>query len=149
MTRRERAPVFRVGIGYDVHPFRDEGVEQGLKLGGVAIPCSRGLRGHSDADVLLHAVCDAMLGALGLGDLGRHFPDSDPHLKGISSLVLLDKVLDLMRREGYRLINLDAVIIAQAPRLAEHLEAIRARIAGAVDDAGSQVNVKVKSPEGI
>lgn len=111
------------------------------------VPSDRGLEGHSDADVLLHSVCDAVLGALGLGDIGRHFPDSDPHLAGVSSVLLLEKVAALMRERGYRLINLDAVVIAQAPRIAPHTEAMRRAIAAALGADPAEVNIKGTSPE--
>ena len=112
---------FRIGMGYDIHPL---GVGRKLILGGVEIPHDKGLLGHSDADALVHAVCDALLGAMGEGDLGRHFPSSDQRYKNISSLKLLKEVAGLLERRGYRLVNIDSTIIAQAPRLAPHLAAI-------------------------
>ncbi|MGH9866869.1 MAG: 2-C-methyl-D-erythritol 2,4-cyclodiphosphate synthase [Candidatus Polarisedimenticolia bacterium] len=139
--------MFRVGIGYDLHKFSR--TPRPLRLGGVEIPEGRGLEGHSDADVLLHSVCDAVLGALGLGDIGRHFPDDDPHLKGISSVVLLEKVAVLMRERGWRLINLDAVVIAQEPRIAPHTEAMRGEIARVLGAGPEDVNIKATSPEGM
>ncbi len=140
---------FRVGIGYDIHPFAPEGSERVLMLGGVAIAGARGLAGHSDADVLLHSICDAVLGALGLGDLGAHFPDSDPSLEGIASLVLLERVVAMMKERGYRLINLDTIVIAQKPAIAPFAAAIRARIAAAMEAEPAVVNVKATSPEKI
>ena len=119
----------RVGFGYDIHPL---GKGRKLILGGLDIPHTQGLVGHSDADVLVHAVCDALLGAMGEGDVGRHYPSSDPRYKDISSLRLLD-----------------TVIIAQAPRLGPHLDSMRTRIAEVLKIEGTQVNVKVKSGEGL
>jgi 2-C-methyl-D-erythritol 2,4-cyclodiphosphate synthase len=118
-------------------------------LGGVEIPGEPGLAGHSDADVLTHSVCDAVLGALGLGDLGRHFPDSDPRWKGVSSLHLLEKVTILMQERGYRLINLDAVVIAESPKIAPHSVAMKRKIAAALAATESEVNIKGTSPEGL
>jgi 2-C-methyl-D-erythritol 2,4-cyclodiphosphate synthase len=136
----------RVGIGYDIHPL---GKGRKLILGGLEIPHTQGLIGHSDADALVHAVCDALLGAMGEGDLGRHYPSSDPRYKDISSLRLLEDVLEMLTKKGFRLVNLDTVIIAQAPRLGPHLDAMRARIAEVLKIEGTQVNVKVKSGEGL
>ena len=136
----------RVGIGYDIHPL---GKGRKLILGGVEIPHTQGLIGHSDADALVHAVCDALLGALGEGDLGRHYPSSDPRYKDISSLRLLEDVSGMLSKKGFQLINLDTVIIAQAPRLGPHLDIMRTRIAEVLKVDGTQVNVKVKSGEGL
>ena len=136
----------RVGIGYDIHPL---GKGRKLILGGLEIPHTQGLIGHSDADALMHAVCDALLGAMGEGDLGRHYPSSDPRYKDISSLRLLEDVSGMLTQKGFRLVNLDTVIIAQAPRLGPHLDAMRARIAEVLKIEGTQVNVKVKSGEGL
>ena len=108
-----------------------------------------GLDGHSDADVLTHAISEALLGALALGDLGRHFPDTDPRYKGVSSLVLLGAVIELVRARGARLVNLDATVLAQAPRLAPHLPEMATRLAGVLDLTVDQVSVKAKSPEGL
>jgi len=141
--------MFRVGIGYDMHRFAAGKTPRPLMLGGVEIPGGRGLQGHSDADVLVHSICDAVLGALGLGDLGRHFPDTDPQWKGISSIVLLERVAEMMSGEGYRLINLDAVVIAQEPRIAPHTGAMRDRIAAALGAAVDEVNIKGTSPESM
>ena len=141
--------MFRVGLGHDVHAFAAAGSGRPLMLGGVEIPGERGLDGHSDADVLLHSICDAVLGALGLGDLGRHFPDRDPRWKGVSSLLLLEKVAALMREHGYRLINLDAVVIAESPKLAPHTEAMKTAIAAALGATRAEVNIKGTSPEGL
>lgn len=136
----------RVGLGYDIHPL---GKGQKLILGGIDVPHTQGLIGHSDADALVHAVCDAMLGAMGEGDLGRHYPSSDPRYKNISSLILLEEVNGLLAKKGYRLVNLDTVIIAQAPRLGPHLAAMQARLAEVLKLDREAVNVKVKSGEGI
>ena len=108
-----------------------------------------GLDGHSDADVLTHAISEALLGALALGDLGRHFPDTDPRYKGVSSLVLLGAVIELVRTRGARLVNVDATVLAQAPRLAPHLPEMAKRLAGVLDLPVDQVSVKAKSPEGL
>ena len=134
----------RIGIGYDIHPL---GKNRKLILGGIDIPHAQGLVGHSDADALVHAVCDAMLGAMGEGDLGRHYPSSDPKFKNISSLVLLEEVSGLLAKKGYRLVNVDTVIIAQAPRLGPHLAAMAARMAEVLKVDRATVNVKVKSGE--
>ncbi len=134
----------RVGLGYDIHPL---GKGRKLILGGIDIPHTQGLVGHSDADALVHAVCDAMLGAMGEGDLGRHYPSSDPKFKNISSLVLLEEVSGLLAKKGYRLVNVDTVIIAQAPRLGPHLAAMGTRMAEVLKVDRAMVNVKVKSGE--
>lgn len=136
----------RVGFGYDIHPL---GTGRKLILGGLEIPHTQGLVGHSDADALVHAVCDALLGAMGEGDLGRHYPSSDARYKDISSLRLLEDVSGMLGKKGFRLVNLDTVIIAQAPRLGPHLDAMRTCIAGVLKVEGTQVNVKVKSGEGL
>lgn len=136
----------RIGIGYDLHPL---GKGRKLILGGVEIPHTEGLVGHSDADALIHAVCDAMLGAMGAGDLGMHYPSSDPRFKNISSCVLLEEIAGMMQKRGYRLVNVDTVIMAQAPRLGPHLAAMQARIAEVLKVEQHMVNVKVKSGEGL
>ncbi len=139
------APV-RIGHGYDVHKFAAGRL---LILGGVQIPHTHGLAGHSDADVLLHAVMDAVLGALGLGDIGRHFPDSDPALLGADSLLLTKQVAILMRENGYRIGNIDATLIAQSPRLAPYISEMKENIAAAFSCASEQVNVKATTEEGL
>jgi 2-C-methyl-D-erythritol 2,4-cyclodiphosphate synthase len=139
-------PVIRVGFGFDLHPLRRG---RALVLGGVDVPSETGLDGHSDADVLAHAVGEALLGAVALGDLGRHFPDSDPRYRGISSLELLRRVLDLVRNAGGRLVNVDATVLAQAPRLSPYLEEMRKRLASTLDLDVDRVSVKAKSPEGL
>lgn len=118
-------------------------------MGGVEIPHDRGLMGHSDADALVHAVCDALLGAMGEGDLGRHFPSSDPAYRNISSLKLLKEVAGLLEGRGYRLVNIDSTVIAQAPRLAPYLAAMAKTMADVLDVDPSCINVKVKSGEGL
>lgn len=134
----------RVGHGFDVHAFAEG---RRLVIGGVDIPHERGLLGHSDADVLLHALCDALLGAAGLGDIGRHFPDSDPRYQGIDSRELLRHVVGLLREQGWRIGNVDATIIAQAPRMAPHIAAMAAHIAADLLVAASAVNVKATTTE--
>ncbi|MDA8212877.1 MAG: 2-C-methyl-D-erythritol 2,4-cyclodiphosphate synthase [Clostridia bacterium] len=136
----------RVGIGYDVHRLV-EGRE--LILGGVEVPYHLGLLGHSDADVLLHAIKDALLGAVGAGDIGKHFPDSDPSYKGISSLVLLERVRDIIADKGYALNNLDAVIVAQKPKLAPYIPGMVSNIARVMGVEEGQVNVKATTTEGL
>lgn len=134
----------RVGMGYDVHRLVEE---RRLILGGVEIPYEKGLLGHSDADVLLHAIMDAMLGAAALGDIGRHFPDTDPAYKGADSMVLLQACREKLRAAGYRVHNLDALICAQAPKMASHIETMRANIARALQLDVDAVNVKATTTE--
>lgn len=134
----------RVGMGYDVHRLVEE---RRLMLGGVEIPYEKGLLGHSDADVLLHAIMDAMLGAAALGDIGRHFPDTDPAYKGADSMVLLQACREKLRAAGYRVHNLDALICAQAPKMAPHIETMRANIARALQLDVDAVNVKATTTE--
>lgn len=134
----------RVGMGYDVHRLVEE---RRLILGGVEIPYEKGLLGHSDADVLLHAIMDAMLGAAALGDIGRHFPDTDPAYKGADSMVLLSACREKLRAAGYRVHNLDALICAQAPKMAPHIETMRANIARALALEVDAVNVKATTTE--
>ena len=134
----------RVGFGYDVHQFV---AGRPLMLGGVEVPHTRGLEGHSDADVLLHAIADALLGAAGLGDIGRHFPDTDPRYKGISSLVLLHEVRDKISEAGFVTHNLDAVVAAQEPKLAPYIERMNMRIAETLGISVSQVNIKATTTE--
>jgi 2-C-methyl-D-erythritol 2,4-cyclodiphosphate synthase len=138
--------VTRVGFGFDLHPLV---AGRALVLGGVTIPSDVGLDGHSDADVLSHAIAEALLGALALGDLGRHFPDTDPRWRGVSSLVLLKGALDLVTARGARLINVDATVLAQAPRLAALLPEMAKRVADTFGIAVDAVSVKAKSPEGL
>ncbi len=136
----------RVGNGFDFHPLEAGGK---LILGGVEIPYERGLRGHSDADVAAHALANAILGALGEGDLGRHFPDSDPRYKGANSITLLEQVWNLATARGFRLGNADLTIFAQKPKLAPYLDRMRSRLASALDADEKLVNVKASSPEGL
>jgi 2-C-methyl-D-erythritol 2,4-cyclodiphosphate synthase len=136
----------RVGFGFDLHPLV---AGRPLVLGGVTVPSDLGLEGHSDADVLAHAVGEALLGALALGDLGRHFPDSDPRYRGISSLALLAAVMELVRGRGGRLVNVDATVLAQAPRLASLLPEMAKRLADTLGIDAGAVSVKAKSPEGL
>ena len=136
----------RAGIGYDIHRF-EEG--RPLILGGVELAGEMGLRGHSDADVLLHAIIDAFLGACGLGDIGQHFPPEDPQWKGANSLDLLARALALVRDAGFEVGNVDATVIAERPRLAPHRPAMRERIAEALGIEAARVNVKATTNEGI
>lgn len=139
-------PPFCIGFGYDVH-----GLVEGrrLILGGCSIPHTLGLLGHSDADVLTHAVIDALLGALGRGDIGRHFPDTDPAYEGADSLMLLGRVMEWVRSDGYHINNLDATIVAQAPKLANHLPGMEEKLAGALEVPINRVNVKATTTEGL
>jgi len=134
----------RIGQGFDAHAFRSGGR---LVLGGVQIPWERSLEAHSDGDVVLHAVCDALLGAAGLGDIGGHFPPSDPVYKGIDSRMLLRRSLELVSGESYRVTNVDITIIAQAPRLAPYVESMREHIAADLQVNTRQVNVKATTTE--
>jgi len=136
----------RIGTGYDVHRLVEG---RKLIIGGVDIPHEKGLLGHSDADVLLHAVCDALLGAAGLGDIGRHFPDTDHRFKGISSLKLLGEVGRLLEEKGFRVNNIDATIVAERPKMAPHIAAMSANIAAAIGIDVSAVNVKATTTEGL
>jgi 2-C-methyl-D-erythritol 2,4-cyclodiphosphate synthase len=135
---------FRSGLGFDLHPLVEG---RPLVLGGVTVPATRGLGGHSDADVLTHAVCEALLGSLALGDLGRLFPDTDPRYKGASSLGLLGAVMDLVATRGARVVNVDVTVICQAPRLAAFLPEMARRLAETMGLALDRVSVKAKSPE--
>lgn len=136
----------RVGMGYDVHRLVED---RELIMGGVKIPYEKGLLGHSDADVLLHAISDALLGAAALGDIGKHFPDSDPAYKGISSMILLQKVGELLTEQGYFVENIDATIIAQAPKMRPYIDTMRQNIAEALGIMVDQVNVKATTEEGL
>ena len=136
----------RVGMGYDVHKLVEG---RDLIIGGVRIPHTLGLLGHSDADVLLHAIMDALLGAAGLGDIGKHFPDTDPQYKGISSMKLLSHVAELIREKGYVVENIDATIIAQKPKMRPHIPQMEENIAGALGISTDQVNVKATTEEGL
>ena len=136
----------RIGQGFDVHPLV---AGRRLVMGGVEIAHDKGLLGHSDADVLLHAICDALLGAAALGDIGRHFPDSDPRYQGIDSRELLRHVAQLLRQKGHRVVNVDATIIAQAPRMAPHIPAMVANIAADLGIGTGGVNVKATTTENL
>lgn len=136
----------RIGMGYDVHRLVEG---RDLILGGVKISYDRGLLGHSDADVLLHAIMDALLGAAALGDIGKHFPDTDPKYKGASSIKLLEHVGQLVEKELYVIGNIDATIIAQRPKMAPHIEQMRENIAKALKIDKSQVNIKATTEEGL
>jgi 2-C-methyl-D-erythritol 2,4-cyclodiphosphate synthase len=134
----------RIGHGFDAHRFCEG---DHVMIGGVRIPHGQGMLAHSDGDVLIHAICDALLGALALGDIGRHFPDTDPALKGVDSAVLLQRVMGLVGARGYRVGNLDATVIAQAPRMGPHIEAMRACLAPLLAVQTGQVNVKATTTE--
>ena len=134
----------RVGMGYDVHRLTED---RDLILGGVKIDWEKGLLGHSDADVLIHAVMDALLGAAALGDIGKHFPDTDPVYKGISSILLLEHVTKLLREHHYEIGNIDATIIAQKPKMAPHIPQMRANMAKAMGINESQLNIKAATEE--
>lgn len=136
----------RVGMGYDVHKLVED---RELILGGVKIPYEKGLLGHSDADVLVHAIMDALLGAAALGDIGKHFPDTDPKYKGISSIRLLEHVADLLDEEHYIVENIDATIIAQRPRMRPYIDTMREHVAQALHISVDQVNIKATTEEGL
>jgi 2-C-methyl-D-erythritol 2,4-cyclodiphosphate synthase len=136
----------RIGIGFDIHPLVQD---RKLILGGVEIPHSKGLLGHSDADVLIHAICDAILGAISEGDLGRHFPDTDPRYRGISSMILLKKVTEKARAKGFRILNMDAILTAQEPKLAEYIPRMTDKIGEALGVGVDRVNIKATNPEGL
>ncbi|MDB5811004.1 MAG: 2-C-methyl-D-erythritol 2,4-cyclodiphosphate synthase [Betaproteobacteria bacterium] len=134
----------RIGQGFDAHALK---AGRRLVIGGVTIPHDRGLDGHSDADVLLHAICDALIGAAALGDIGRHFPDSDARYKGVDSRKLLRETAVLLVKSGWRVVNVDSTIIAQAPRMAPHIAGMVANIAADLGIAPGDVNVKAKTTE--
>ena len=134
----------RIGIGYDVHQLVPD---RPLWLGGIQIPHRLGLLGHSDADVLLHAICDALLGAAALGDIGKHFPDKDPQYKNIDSKILLRHCGELLRREGYLIENIDSIVVAQQPKIAPHIPTMRQTIADTLGIDISQVSVKATTTE--
>ena len=136
----------RCGIGYDVHRFGDG---RKLVLGGVEIPHSRGLEGHSDADVLSHAVADALLGAIGAGDIGRHFPNTDESIRGISSIQILTRVAEMLRQRNARPVNVDATIIAEAPKITPHVSGMQKAIAGALGITEHDVSIKATTNEGL
>jgi 2-C-methyl-D-erythritol 2,4-cyclodiphosphate synthase len=138
--------MLRIGQGYDAHRFQDGGQ---LVLAGVAIDYPRSLAAHSDGDVALHALCDALLGAAGLGDIGRHFPDSDAAFRGIDSRLLLRDVVSKLTRLGFGIVNVDVTVIAQAPKLAPHIETMRQRVAEDLGIPSDRVNVKATTTEGL
>ena len=135
---------FRIGLGYDVHPF-EEGGE--LILGGIKIDSKRGLKGHSDADVLLHSLTDALLGALALGDIGTHFPDTDPAYRGADSSVLLQESYQMVTNQGYVLVNADVTVIAEVPKLNPYIQEIRQRISGILNCRDTQISIKATTSE--
>ena len=136
----------RIGHGYDVHRLVDG---RKLILGGVHIPWEKGLLGHSDADVLTHAIMDALLGAAGLGDIGKAFPDTDPALEGISSLILLERTVELLQQAGYEPVNVDATLVAQKPKVGSYIPEMRAKLANVLGLPAEQVNVKAPTEEGL
>ena len=136
----------RSGIGYDLHRLAQG---RRLILGGVEVPFDKGPVGHSDGDVLSHAICDALLGAAGLGDIGTHFPDTDPKWKGASSLLFLESVRGLLEARRLRIVHIDAVIITEKPKLGPHFPAMRAALARALDLQTEQINLKAKTNEGV
>jgi 2-C-methyl-D-erythritol 2,4-cyclodiphosphate synthase len=136
----------RIGIGYDIHRLVEG---RKLILGGVEIPFEKGLLGHSDSDVLSHAICDALLGAAALGDIGTHFPDSDPRWAGASSLDFLARAVEMLSERGYRIANVDATVIAERPKLRPHIESIRERLRSVLQIDVDQISVKAKTSEGL
>ena len=136
----------RIGMGYDVHRLKKD---CDLIIGGVNIPYEKGLLGHSDADVVVHAIMDALLGAAALGDIGKHFPDTDPQYKGISSITLLERVGELLEQENFFIENIDATIIAQAPKMRPYIDQMREDVANALKIDLSQINIKATTEEGL
>lgn len=136
----------RVGLGYDVHKLVED---RKLIIGGVEIPYEKGLLGHSDADVLIHAIIDSLLGACALGDIGKHFPDTDPRFKGISSIKLLEKTAELIHQNGYFINNIDATIVAQKPKMLPHIEKMRINISRAINIDIDKINIKATTEEGL
>ncbi len=134
----------RIGHGYDVHRFAED---RKLFIGGVLIPYEKGLLGHSDADVLIHAICDSLLGAAALGDIGRHFPDNDPAFKGIDSKILLSKTVELLSESGFKIGNIDATVIAQAPKLSPYIESMRSVLAEICKIDIMDINIKATTEE--
>jgi len=138
--------MYRVGMGYDLHPLVDG---RPLVLGGVTIPFPKGLEGHSDADVLTHSLCDALLGAVGKGDIGKHFPDTSPQYKGVSSLLLLEKVMEIIVKEGYSVVNIDVVVIAEQPRLAPYIEQMKDELSRIMKIKAGRISIKATTNEGL
>ena len=145
-SARTAVPVVRCGIGYDIHPFTKG---RKLILGGVRIPSEQGLLGHSDADVLIHAVCDAILGAAALGDIGKHFPNSSRKYKGISSEILLRRVAELLERKHFRIVNIDSTIILERPKVLRYSDRMAKNIARALGIRSRQVSIKATTQEGL
>lgn len=139
----------RIGHGYDAHRFAEPSDNRPLMLGGIEVPHDRGLIAHSDGDALIHALCDALLGAVALGDIGRHFPDTDQAYKNADSAVLLQRVLGLVKNLGWSVVNADMTILAQSPRMAPHINAMRSRIATLLEVEVDVVNVKASTTEGM
>lgn len=141
--------MYRVGLGYDIHPLAPQDDPRPLVLAGVPFPGERGLAGHSDADVVVHAICDALLGAMALGDLGQHFPDTSPRWKGVSSLRLLDRVVAMLAEKGWRASNVDVTLIAERPRIAPMTGEMRTTLARALGTNAGAVSIKATRPEGL
>ncbi len=137
---------YRTGIGYDVHAFADN---RKLIIGGIEIPHHKGLAGHSDADVLLHAITDALLGALALGDIGKHFPDTDEQFKDVDSTILLKKTYQLIKEKGYKIGNIDSVVVLQKPKLAEYIPQIQEKISSILETGTDQISIKATTTEGL
>ncbi len=137
---------YRTGIGYDVHAFSDN---RKLIIGGIEIPHHKGLAGHSDADVLLHAITDALLGALALGDIGKHFPDTDEQFKDVDSTILLKKTYQLIKEKGYKIGNIDSVVVLQKPKLAEYIPQIQEKISSILETGTDQISIKATTTEGL
>lgn len=144
-----QSDAIRVGIGYDVHGFAPPDAGRPLIIGGITIPNDRGLAGHSDADVLIHAIVDALLGAATLGDIGMHFPSSDPRWKDAPSTAFLAYTLELVRAQGWEVGNVDATVVAERPRLSPHIPAIRAHVAGVMGMSAEYISVKSKTTDGL
>jgi len=138
--------MYKVGIGYDQHKFVEN---RRLKLGGIEIPYTQGLLGHSDGDALLHSLCNALLGAMGKGDIGERFPDTDQKYKDVDSSLLVLRVVKIIKQEGYRIGNIDAMIITEAPKITPYKQEIKARIAELLEISSGQVNIKATRPEGM
>jgi len=135
-----------VGIGYDLHRLVDG---RKLMIGGIEVPFDKGSQGHSDGDVLSHAICDALLGAAGLGDIGTHFPDTDPQWKGASSLLFLERIRELVANRRFRILGIDAIVVCERPKLGPHFPAMRAALAKALGITAAEINLKAKTNEGV
>jgi 2-C-methyl-D-erythritol 2,4-cyclodiphosphate synthase len=134
------------GIGYDLHRLVEG---RKLMIGGVEVPFDKGSQGHSDGDVLAHAICDALLGAAGLGDIGTHFPDTDPRWKGAASLIFLEHIRELLKNRRFRIVNIDAIVVCERPKLGPHFPAMRAALAKALGITADEINLKAKTNEGV